>query len=278
MLHHSLARTKGARHTGRSALSYGEKSVDDTLTGRQGLHGDFLLQVGARFTHGPFLHHGERYRPATGLHGGNHVGDKRLALVYPFDNALHAGRDHDFVGNKRSFLYCADNVARFYLSRHGDGWDKIPLFRAVETGHLNPSGDKSPRHLGNFIQRTLNAVINGTHQPGAKFYRKRRPGGGDGFAWTNAGGLLIYLNRGPISAHFDDFTNEPQTADLDHVIHARMRHAGGDDQGSGDFDNCSFLPGGISHQFFPTSLKRISTPIALSIILLRRFCPNPMLP
>ena len=91
--------------------------------------------------------------------------------------------------------------------------------------------------LDDLLQRTLDAVVNIFDDAGSEFHAQGRAGGLHLRPRSQAGGLLIDLDGGPVAGHRQDFADQPLIAHADGVLHVGVAHAVGDDQRAGNLDD-----------------------------------------
>ena len=110
---------------------------------------------------------------------------------------------------------------------------ELPLLLVVHGGDLHAAGDAGAHLLHDFLQRTLDAVINALDHAGAKLHAHRRAGGLHHGAGAKAGGLLIDLNIGGVALHGQNFADQALGADTDHIGHIGVRQSGSHHQRPG---------------------------------------------
>ena len=234
MLCYCFTGTEGAGDCRNAALCNREECINDTLPCNQRRIGRFLFLIGSFPTYRPFLHHGYVHVIAlficddtNGFLNGE-IADKNF-----LNNALEAIGNHDFTLHHSRFLHKTDFIPCNYCIAGLLCGFKFPFLFSVQRGHLNTSADVCAAHLVHFFQWTLDTVIDGRNQPGAKLYAHRHPNGYNLFSGAKPCRFLINLNRGFISVHFDDFTDQMLIRYTNHVKHIGISHALRNDQWTG---------------------------------------------
>ena len=233
MLCDRLPGTERPRNCGRSALCDGEQAVEDALAGHKRLSGCALLDGRTSLTHRPLLVH----RDVRSVGEFDHrLGDIERARLDGGDLGglplvKRVRRHHDLVVDGNRLLDDTDHVTAADLVAFLDGGVKLPLLFEVDAGRVDPSIEVRTAHLTlQYVQGTLNAVINCVQHPRTKVDRQRFARVLDGLTGADPGGLLIHLNRRDVALDLDDLPHESLVADVDDIVHAGVEIAGAHDR------------------------------------------------
>ena len=132
------------------------------------------------------------------------------------------------------FLHNAQGIAAPHLVPRLYRRDEMPARLPVQGGDLDPPLQIGAGYLHDLGQRTLDPIKNRADQAGAQLHAQRRAGGFHRFAGPEPRGLLVYLDGGLVSMHFDDFADQTLAAHPHHVEHVGVPHPLGDDQRARD--------------------------------------------
>ena len=137
-------------------------------------------------------------------------------------------------------LHGAEDVAAHDGVADMHGGEEVPFCVALQRGDLHAAlqvvaGDPHDR-----VQRALDAVVDRADQARPELDAHRLPGGFDGRAGAEAGGLLVNLDRRLVAVDLYDFADQPLVADAHDVEHVRVAHAAGNDERTGYFFDCAF--------------------------------------
>ncbi len=156
-----------------------------------------------------------------------------------FHSAGNAVGNQNFMIYDNGFLDRAQHVAGAHLLALFGFRHKIPFCLPGDGIYLDAAGDGIAHLLADIFQRALDAVVNLADQAGPQLHGQGRACGINFFPGADACRLFIYLNGGPVAAHFDDLADQPLGADAHHVKHIGVGQALGNNQRAGHFHNFS---------------------------------------
>ena len=195
MLRDRLSGSERSGNRGNSALGNREESINNPLPGDQRHIRRKLFRIGSAPAHRPLLHQCQRLLSLLCLHNGNGFLYRVGTGLYALQPALHAVRNHNFLFHHGGLLNGSQNVPCLYFFSRLCRCVKFPFFIPVQSGYFHASGQQvALGFFHDFIQGSLNTVIDRSHQSGSQLYRKRTVRGFHGLARSQAAGLLIYLN------------------------------------------------------------------------------------
>ena len=135
-----------------------------------------------------------------------------------------------------------DDLGLLNGSDHVAGADPVPCLSgrlelpypvALQGGYGNSAAEVVAADLHDIVKRTLDAVVYALDKARAELDRKLTASRYDGFAGAEAGGLFIYLYRGEVAVHLDDFADEIHIGYVHDVEHVTFTHTFGYDQRAG---------------------------------------------
>ena len=132
---------------------------------------------------------------------GNGLGYGKVAALDAQKLAAHVGRHHYFMQNGACFLNGADNVAACKLIALVRSRRKRPLLLAVERRNVGAAAYGRAGQLADLRQWALDAVIDILQHARSEFDGHRHARAFDLRARSEAGGLLIDLDRCAVARH-----------------------------------------------------------------------------
>ena len=230
LLRHRLARAKPARYRRGAALRYREERIDHPQTRQQRTRQRLTLTHRTRTAQRPVREHRQLTTAAVRL---LHHAQRLLARVlaglnqrhYPTrDTRLH----HHPVKHRQRLLDFAVHRPTAHLVAHLQQRLERPAPLHIQTLRLVAALQHRARRLGQALQRTLDAVVDGPQQPRAQAHGQRTPRAVHRLARMQAARVLVHLDcRQPLAANPDDLAYQTQLADLDHLEHPRALHVAG---------------------------------------------------
>ena len=159
-----LAAAEGAWNSASTALNSGEKSVEDALSRRQGVHGSELLSTGSGRTHRPEMRHAELDALALGgLDDGNTLCHVVLTLGHNLNDCTTAlRRGHDqmlmekiILEHMTNLISTGDDGTWAFLVVGNEGVEAV----LVEGGEIDTTRHEDGlRDLGNRLKWSLNTI------------------------------------------------------------------------------------------------------------------------
>ena len=240
MLNDGLARAEGAGNGGGAALCDGEQGIDDTLTRVHGTCGDEFSGVGSVNTDRPALHHAQLVLNALFvLQHRDGIRHGEAALFHGQQGAAQSGGHHYLMGDRAGLLHGADNVAAGELIPRLRGGNEVPLLAAVERGNVGAAADARAGHLAYLGQGALDTVIDILQHAGPELNGHGHARCLDHRAGAEAGGLLINLNGGLVSAHIKYLAYKSLGAHAHNVGYVRVAQALCNHKRARNFDDSS---------------------------------------
>mmetsp|Transcript_1421 Transcript_1421/g.2992 ORF Transcript_1421/g.2992 Transcript_1421/m.2992 type:complete len:648 (+) Transcript_1421:52-1995(+) len=245
----SFSTSKRTGNGARSSQHGGEEAINDTESSDEGNVTGKLFGNGPGTPHGPKVAQGQVVRLVLGfvvdLHddvvdkeGFVSIGSRGMNLG---DRSVNIGRHQNPMRmNNLILIHNPHDISprhRHALLNHPTRRKSPPNIprqaRNIHAlGHVN-----IPRVLKDVLQRPLNTVENGPHDPRTQFHAERLLLPQDGIADGQAGGVLVDLDGGRVAFELDDFSDEFGVADADEFVHCGAGHVVGDDEGSGDLED-----------------------------------------
>lgn len=133
------------------------------------------------------------------------------------DGAARPGRQQDFVLPQQAVLPddAPDITTGDVVANLEVGGLEVPFLGTVKGGDRDAAGNVNASGGGaDALQRALNTIINGLHQPGTELDGQRLSGSEDGVADRKTIGLFVNLNRGLVAVDSNDFTDQPGVTDM----------------------------------------------------------------
>jgi hypothetical protein len=235
-LRHCLARPETARDDAVSALSDGEKGVDNAGAGDEGNRRVLLLLDRAGNSHRPGLvqldlfaalqlDHDFVYVELTGPHFG--------------DPARHPGRHHYAVCYVGGLLHLAHDVSGSDLVAPLDHGLEFPQPVPAKSLGGNAAHYKITEFVGDVDQPPLNTVIDGRKQTWAQLDKQWFLGALHPLPDLQARGILVDLDDRGCAIQAHHFTDQAHVAHFGDVVHLGPGHALGVHHRSGYFYDCS---------------------------------------
>src|SRR5208282_5709060 len=150
------------------------------------------------------------------------------------ERAAEPRRDHDLVEDERRLLDGPEDRPRGHFRADLRDRGELPLLLLVERRGVESPGDEVPDALLDDIERTLDAVVDGFQKSRAELDAQGLAGRLDGVSRTDAGRVLVDLDRGGARDEPDDLPDQAEGADADDVVHLRVVEPFGDDDRTRD--------------------------------------------
>ena len=139
--------------------------------------------------------------------------------------STHTKRYHDAVFHHIGLLNGTNDVSCDYLSSFCYTWFEGPFGVTIEIGNLHPTNQKIAG--GDFLetfQGALDPVKHLRDQAWSQFNRKGGSGCYHWFSWTNSRRFFVYLDRGFVTPHLNNFANQTKIADPANVLDIGLLH------------------------------------------------------